>query len=93
MNYVEASYISPYGKIVAGWTQEKKTVVYRVTVPANTTADLYLPEGYRLKKPLQEQNADGSYALAAGSYEYELRTKSYIAILKNKGNYHFKSSK
>jgi alpha-L-rhamnosidase len=76
LNYVEASYMSPYGKIVAGWKREKKSVVYRVTVPANTTADLYLPEGYRLKKPLQEQNADGSYALAAGSYEYELRVKN-----------------
>jgi alpha-L-rhamnosidase len=50
LNLVESSYQSPYGKIVSNWKRNKKTVVYTVVIPPNTTADLYIPEAYALKQ-------------------------------------------
>ena len=41
-----ASYTSNYGEIVSEWSAENgNTATYNVTVPANTTATLYLPAG------------------------------------------------
>lgn len=38
----EAKYDSPYGTIVSSWEKSKGKVLYQVTVPANSTATLYL---------------------------------------------------
>ncbi|MEN6453536.1 MAG: alpha-L-rhamnosidase C-terminal domain-containing protein, partial [Prolixibacteraceae bacterium] len=76
-----ASHQSPYGKIVSQWKREGKKLFYTIVIPANSTADLYLPEGYLLKKVkltnsndhvTLQQNAGDCYKLLAGSYELEL---------------------
>ncbi|MGV8095158.1 MAG: family 78 glycoside hydrolase catalytic domain [Mangrovibacterium sp.] len=76
-----SSYQSPYGKIVSEWKREGKKVFYKVVVPANATADLYLPEGYSIKKVRvvnEKENIslhpglNGNYKLLPGSYELEL---------------------
>jgi alpha-L-rhamnosidase len=76
-----SSYQSPYGKIVSEWKREGKKIFYKVVVPANATADLYLPEGYSIKKVRvanEKENIslhpglNGNYKLLAGSYELEL---------------------
>ncbi len=44
INRVEGSYESLYGKISVAWESEDgKMVSYKVTLPANTTGELYLP--------------------------------------------------
>ncbi|MBT2654545.1 family 78 glycoside hydrolase catalytic domain [Bacillus sp. ISL-18] len=45
MEFVKGSFESPYGTIHSGWTKSKGSLWdrYEVKVPANTTADLYLP--------------------------------------------------
>jgi alpha-L-rhamnosidase len=45
MEYVKGSFESPYGTIHSGWTKSENSLWdrYEVKVPANTTADLYLP--------------------------------------------------
>lgn len=81
---VSASHTSPYGEIISKWTRNKKSVLYSVTVPANSTADLFLPAGYILKKTRLKDAAeslainskpDGAFRLVAGSYEFELNKK------------------
>jgi alpha-L-rhamnosidase len=76
-----ASHQSPYGKIVSQWKREGKKLFYTIVIPANSTADLYLPEGCILKKVkltnsndhvTLQQNASDCYKLLAGSYELEL---------------------
>ena len=42
---VEASHPSPYGLIRSHWRRDGKRIVWDVTIPANTTATLYLPDG------------------------------------------------
>jgi alpha-L-rhamnosidase len=43
LNYVNASFDSPYGKIVSNWKKDKKSFSWNITVPANTSAEIYLP--------------------------------------------------
>ncbi len=41
----EASHNSPYGEILSSWKRKKRVVEYAVSVPANSTATLYLKSG------------------------------------------------
>jgi alpha-L-rhamnosidase len=75
------AFCSPRGEIKSTWERKKKIVIYRVTVPANATADFYPPAGYRVNKaklsdgtiiPLQATE-QGIYRLASGQYEFEMK--------------------
>jgi len=81
LEHASASHESPYGKIGSAWKRDATKVLYYAVVPANATADLYLPEGYSLRKA-KLTNTDesislqlhekGNYKLQSGSYELEL---------------------
>ena len=47
LDWVSAEHQSPYGTIVSSWERQGEVVEMRVTIPANTTASLSVPEGYR----------------------------------------------
>ena len=79
---VDISHESPYGEITSAWEHENKSVVYSVTIPANSTADFYIPQGYSIKKASDATSgnkvdlladADGICKLKSGSYMIELR--------------------
>ena len=79
---VDISHESPYGEITSAWEHENKSVVYSVTIPANSTADFYIPQGYSIKKASDATSgskvdlladADGICKLKSGSYVIELR--------------------
>jgi alpha-L-rhamnosidase len=59
LNHVSVSYQSPYGKIVSEWERKKKTVIYKVTIPANSSATLYLQGEV--------------HQLSAGKYQFNLK--------------------
>ena len=40
-------YRSPAGEIVSGWKYEGDKLVYEVEIPANTEAEIILPDGRR----------------------------------------------
>ncbi len=40
----EAKHLSPYGEIISKWSVKKKNVTYKVVIPANSSATLYLPD-------------------------------------------------
>jgi len=42
---VDASYESPYGTIRSTWKKSNRKVNWQVEIPANTSADVYLPDG------------------------------------------------
>lgn len=42
---VRASHHSPYGTIRSAWQREGDRISWQVTVPTNTTAEVYLPDG------------------------------------------------
>jgi len=43
LQYVEAYHDSPYGRIKSSWKREKEQLILEVTIPANTTATVYVP--------------------------------------------------
>nr|WP_239063480.1 family 78 glycoside hydrolase catalytic domain [Bacteroides sp. 51] len=40
---IQASYITPYGKVMSHWTQTAVDYQWDITIPANTTATIWLP--------------------------------------------------
>ena len=86
---LEGSYDSHYGRIRSAWTADRGTITsYRCTVPANTTATLYLPVG---STEVNGLSADGArcmgvcthfgrpairYELVAGSWTFTLSGKT-----------------
>ncbi|WBO61859.1 alpha-L-rhamnosidase [Streptomyces camelliae] len=83
ITHVSGSHVSPYGEIVSEWRTEHRTLAYRATVPANSTATLSLPtadpstvrEG---RTPLSRAqgvqylgftNGSASYRLPSGHYD------------------------
>lgn len=84
MTWAEGYYDSMYGRIASAWKIDGRTLTYRATVPANTTATLYLPAGEA--KAVKEggkaagaakgvafveyQNGKAVYRLQSGSYEF-----------------------
>jgi len=43
--WVKADYDTPYGKVRSSWKKNLKHLDWEVTIPCNTTADVYLPDG------------------------------------------------
>lgn len=45
LDSVDMSYNTPYGKVVSKWEKDLEKVRWQVEIPANTTADICLPDG------------------------------------------------
>ncbi len=81
MSSARAEYDSVYGKIVSDWkTTANGSFTLRVTIPANTSAKIYLPSGAGTHvtedgKPIETQNdADSSLVrVGSGTYSFEVR--------------------
>lgn len=89
LDHFEAVHEGPYGNIIAAWKKNAGMIAYSVTVPANSTATLYLPmaEGKQLYEnsklvtgvtgPIRAagKNAAGKqvYHVQSGTYRFEIR--------------------
>lgn len=83
LKYADGYFESPYGVIKSGWEKTKDGYIYRVTVPANTTASLNLQAaGIAKVKVLKGEKGVGPFRslegkvmaeLQAGSYEFEVK--------------------
>ncbi|RYE16873.1 MAG: alpha-L-rhamnosidase, partial [Sphingobacteriales bacterium] len=62
LTWAEGSYNSPYGKIISKWKIADNKLTMDVTIPKNTTADIYVPDaaGKDYKK----------YTVSAGEHHY-----------------------
>lgn len=59
LSFAEAEYVSIYGKVSSRWKKTEKGMLFEISIPANTTADIILPNG-------TQQCVQG------GSYSYEI---------------------
>ena len=55
LEHIDASYITPYGKLVSKWKKTLMHLDWEITVPTNSTAEVHLPNGKT------EQIGSGSY--------------------------------
>ena len=78
---LEFNYASSYGEIKSNWTIKGDAVVWKVTLPANTTGRLevrdgqaarYRVDGVRLSESPLAKKVEGGFELAAGSYRFEV---------------------
>jgi len=86
MQWARGYYDSPYGRIESGWTVDGQVLHYQASVPANTSATLYLPvaEGLRVLesgKPVDQapgvtfvRREPGHliYQVLSGRYQFEI---------------------
>ena len=63
---MDASFDSVYGTIRSAWSCREGKITVDVTIPANTTAEVYLPE------------KDGALKLGSGSWHYEYDTDTRL---------------
>jgi len=82
MTWAEGYYDSMYGRIGSGWKVNGGTMTYKATVPANTTAKLFLPTSS--EKTVKEGGKDTGKAKGVtfvkyenGKAVYELKSGSY----------------
>lgn len=84
-NYAKASYKSIHGKIVSDWKIKGRTFTLNVTVPANTTATVYVPardaesvtEGGR---PAVKSKGVRFLRMEAGAAVYEVNSGNYAFV-------------
>ena len=100
MTSVSAKYPSYYGEISSEWTRKDDgRIIYKVTVPANTTATLYLPiiadddavfEGNALAETaagvtfVESTDSKITYTLQSGTYTFEVKTKTNSSVAGSK---------
>ena len=78
LDYFESEHTSPYGKIVSNWKREKKNIMYKVTVPPNATATLYLEKKSTVTYNFNAINGtseEGLYKvvqLTSGTYSFKI---------------------
>jgi alpha-L-rhamnosidase len=81
LDYVNASYISPYGKIESRWKRDADKLAWDITVPANSTATVKLPSRFDIKADTIQPginsvtNIDGSIIIELGSGKYTLKSE------------------
>jgi alpha-L-rhamnosidase len=85
MTFAKGHYDSMYGRIESGWRIENSNLIYLATVPANTTATLYLPaisektitengnaaEAANGVKFVKYENGKAVFELQSGKYEFK----------------------
>ena len=88
MTYAEGYYDSMYGHIESAWRQESGSTVYRITVPANTSATLYLKTtdpGHISEGDIEATKANGVHFLKNenGKVSFELTSGNYCFVVRN----------
>ena len=85
VDWVKCSYQSPYGKIVSNWKRDGDKLTMEVTIPANTTATIFVPtqdaagiteSGKPAAKAvgvifLRSENGAAVYAVSSGTYQFQ----------------------
>jgi alpha-L-rhamnosidase len=87
LKWVRASYDSLYGPIRSDWRIEHDRLRWKVSVPPNTTATVYVPTADKASV-----KASGRSAWSAAGITF-LRMADYAAVCEvGSGNYEFSSS-
>ena len=71
LEYAHGGFRTMYGDIVSSWTQKGNSFIYEVTVPANTSATLILPDTCSIKV-LKGEEGYADSELKSGEYLFEI---------------------
>ena len=73
LDQFEAKHKGPFGEIISSWKRNGDVVTYKVTVPANSTATIYLPVAAGKQAYSGGKIVTSKLDVAAGQYLYEIR--------------------
>ncbi len=81
LTHVNASYISPYGKIRSHWNRNGEKLKWNITIPANTTAIVKIPSRFGIKADSTQpgiysvNESDNTLIIELGSGEYTFQSE------------------
>ena len=86
LQWVKATHVSPYGKIVSHWQRKDGSFDWQITVPANSTATVYVPASHleavtESSRPANRDEGIKFLRMEAGAAVFEVQS----------GSYHFRS--
>jgi alpha-L-rhamnosidase len=84
LHYVKAFHQSPYGLIKSEWTKEDRTLKWNITIPANTSATVYIPAN----TPDEIQEGSGK-AIQSTFMTFERMEKNKAVFKVQSGSYAF----
>jgi alpha-L-rhamnosidase len=89
MIWAKGYYDSMYGRISSSWKMDKGVFIYEASVPANTTATLFLPAASEKSitesgKPAGKSKGVTFVKMENGRAVYELVSGSYVFAVQNK---------
>jgi alpha-L-rhamnosidase len=84
LKFVNASHHSPYGKIVTSWNCEGNAFTLHVSIPPNTTAEVYVPT--RVAESVME---NGKAAQASTGVRFLRATADAAVYEMGSGEYNF----
>jgi alpha-L-rhamnosidase len=73
LNYFEASHEGPYGTIRSSWKRSGKTVVYTVTIPANSSAQISFPQSAEGKVYQQGKLLPNVLEVQSGQHQFIIK--------------------
>ena len=84
LDFVKAYHVSAYGKISSAWSVDQGTFNWEITIPVNTTADVYIPATGKKKvqispkKEVKFIREAGDYVLySIGSGKYKITSDDF----------------
>ncbi|MDO5571707.1 MAG: family 78 glycoside hydrolase catalytic domain [Bacteroidales bacterium] len=77
-----ASHVSPYGEIVSKWEKKGGSLIYTITIPANSKADFYLPKEYKLNKIVSQYTGKKIEDISKNDVLISLKAGTYTLYLK-----------
>jgi alpha-L-rhamnosidase len=85
LGHFEAKHDGPYGTIISSWKRDGNKVEYKVVIPANSTATLYLkaPEIVENNRKLSENKFIKIFNEADGQLKLFLKSGTYLFTLTN----------
>lgn len=94
LTYVNASYKSMHGRIVSNWQiDQKDTFTWHVTIPANTTAAVYVPKSGMQNLVVKESGKviwkDGAFVRGVAGISDARENKKGIIFTVASGSYTF----
>lgn len=72
LSFVESSYETGYGTIRSEWRKESGKLKFKIEIPVNTTATVYVPEAANAtkQKPVRKKDGYNVFELGSGSYTF-----------------------
>lgn len=83
LTYVNASYESIYGLIKSDWKKTKNTLEWKITIPANSSAVVYLPTANASDVKVNKEKVSKNYKIENNKLVLELPSGTYQLNVNN----------